>query len=553
MPVSDSTIEQRSPTSARYRVVREILIIVAFAGLWCLPRLALFEDRVMMCDDYVLDAYANVYDVFFIREYRPLGGVYPMIGKTLVPGFFATSLPLLFNALFIGGICRLIYGFLRNLNNPPLPAAAWAFLFAWHPVINDFSAWNTVGFQIVACLFALTGFVAIWKARPLTWLLGVTLLTSSLLTYQLMIPIPACLVVLFTVHRLVVDRTWEWRRALSSIAALATSAALFLVYVKIWSPLLFPESESGSLRSSTGILDEWKGLVMQSINLHLNLYQTPLAHYFGISESLQLWYLVPVGFAVGGFLLLAAGVLTRRLRPTPSVLLWGCWIALPSIAILPLWLTNLYTDWRISLVVLLPQIIVLGSMTGVLSATFPSSPQPHRWSPTITAMTAIPVIVALCLVPVTWTDCEHRLADFRHDQAIAQSIEAFRDSLGPDADRHTVAYVDPGRPVLSLPPDTHALMKANTIINTYSTFAYNSQFAAAILRWHGFRLADEFVLEATQTPATEGTKSDIKKRHAPMPYVIHDRDRAASYIVGHPQWSPWIEASEANAEMAQQN
>ena len=147
------------PVMINSRTFRRIgLSVLACSFIWVLPRLVLFSEPLMLCDDYVSAALSNLYDVYFINEIRPLGGIYPMLCKTLFPNFFSTSMPLVLNGILVGVLGATMLRIMAQIGTAELPSWLLISGFLCHPAINDFTAWNSVGFHIVACIWHCSAF-----------------------------------------------------------------------------------------------------------------------------------------------------------------------------------------------------------------------------------------------------------------------------------------------------------------------------------------------------------------------------------------------------------
>lgn len=532
----------------------QLASVMVFAGLWAAPRFCLFQDATMMHDDYFMAACRNVYDSFYLQEYRPLGGVYPTLCKWIFPDFYATNIPLYLNALLIGTICRFLYDACLCMKCGKWASAAAMLLFLWHPVLDDISAWNTPGFALVAVILAMGGFRAAWRGGRTAILLATFLLVCSLATYQLVFSVPMCMAIMLFCHKGTAQQEWEWKRLLSTAGAMGAAAAIYLVYVTVISPMVFGAfSTSPSAKPLAEVLADWRGLAMQTLNLYLNLFYSAFSHYIGVRRALSSWYYVPVGIAGVGILTLVLGWYRKRIRLWAGPLLLITWLALPALGILPFWPIAVYTEWRVSFVLLIPQVLALASIAAVLDAAFrdqglEANASPKGWTHRMPATVGVavragfPVLLgatACSLLPVTATDCRMRLDDYRHDRAIVDSIRAFRDSNPGTATSHRVAYVQPKRPVLSLRGDEPALMKANYVINTYSSFSYGKIWAYAMFRWyHLDSLTEE---ELQRIPLSEATMRTEQRRtrFADLPYVVHYPSQNVSVVVGMPQWLTW--------------
>jgi len=513
-----------------------------FALLWCAPRLWLFHDNIMMHDDYFMAAYDNVYDVFFIKEYRPLGGVYPTLCKWLIPGFYASNIAIAFNAVLIGTICSLLFGIFLSLGGGGLFSLLITLLFAWHPIINDISAWNVQGFELVACILSLYGFRIAWRANIRSFFYSVILITCSLATYQLMIPIPMCLSIMFFLHYGVVENEWKWKAFFSVVGSLITSTILYLIHVFFVSPMIFGASGNISMNSPFYLLTKLNGVLMQTINLYLNLFYSIFSFYIGAPRALSLWKYAPLTIAGIGALTIMLALWKKRIRIWNAPALMLVWVALPFVAILPLWLINFYTEWRISVIVLIAQLSVVASIAGLLARNIQMNRiSGQNYSPNFVlkwGMFSVIVIVATLTLPVTSADSKMRLDDYRHDLAIIDSIKQFRDSSNASA-LYRVAYIEDERKVLSLNGSESVLMKANYIINTYSTFSYGKIWAEAMFRWYGIQSIPLDEAAAIALSSNNEIVDVRASRHTSLPYVIHYPSQNISIVHGSPQWYTW--------------
>lgn len=545
---NNSEPEITQPQSLARSVLTTLATVCVFALSWAAPRFWLFQDSAMMHDDYFMATYDNVYDVFFIKEYRILGGVFPMLCKSVFPGFYGTNIPIYLNALLMGCICAVLYRILVAMKCGSQTAAITTLLFCWHPIIDDISAWNTMGFALTSVLFVLGGFCCGWTGTKRGIALGTVCIWCSLATYQLMIPLPMVLTIMVFFHKGAIDGAWEWKRAFSVAAAMVLALILYLSYVLIMSPMIFGQFDTGAgIKSPSDVFGDRQGLKMQTVNLYLNLFYSLFSHYTGIKRGLSLWYYAPLAIVGLGFVTLAWGVYQKRIRILSAPLLMTCWLVLPFLAIAPLWFIPLYTEWRISIIVLIPQVIVIGSIAATLQqmANGPvcgDRKNHHRdWRHSLVPF-ALPIVMlaaAVLMLPVTIADCRMRLDDYRHDRQIVESIRTFRESLGSEADMHRVVYVLADRPVLTLTDSDRPLMKANYLINTYSTFSYGKIWAYAMFRWYALDSMSEEDLTINSL-TFEPHSVDLKtKRYAELPYVMHYPGKKISVVIGSPQWFTW--------------
>ena len=527
-----------------------VATVLAFALSWAIPRFWLFRDTAMMHDDYFMAAFDNVYDVFFIKEYRILGGVFPMLCKSVFPGFYGTNIPIYLNALLMGSICAVLYRALAAMKCAPLLAATTTLLFSWHPVVDDISAWNTMGFALTSALFVLGGFCFGWNGTVRGLVIATCCIWSSLATYQLMIPLPMVLTIMVFVHKGAIDGAWEWRRAFNVAAAMVLALVFYLAYVLFISPMVFGPFDNGSgIKSFGQVFADSQGLKMQTINLYLNLFYSLFSHYAGIKPGLSLWYYAPLAIVSLGLIALTWGVSQKRIKILSATLLMTCWLGLPFLSIAPLWFIPLYTEWRISFIVLIPQVMVIGSIAATLrhfategvSSVADDSPRRVRYCLQFLLPCAVLSIAGL-MVPVTIADCQMRLDDYRHDRKIVDSIRAFRNSLGDLADDHRVVYRLDERPILSLTGTERPLMKANYLINTYSTFSYGKIWAYAMFRWYDLPSINEEELDAGNLTNEPNSVDQKLMRYADLPYVIHYPKQKLSVVVGCPQWFTWTVA-----------
>jgi hypothetical protein len=513
-------------------MLRTAGLVIVFAMLWSLPRLYLFRDAAMMHDDYFMASYDNVYDVFFIREYRIAGGTFPMLCKWLFPNFYGSNTPIYVNALLMGCVSALLYRMLLKLKCGDSLAVASTLLFCWHPVVDDISAWNTMGFALTAAVLVIGGFSSAWTGTKMGFGWATLMILWALATYQLMLPLPMCLTIMLFVHKGVVENSWEWKRAFSVAGAMFVALMIYLFYVAVVSPVIFGPFAGG--------------LWMQTLNLYLNLFYSLFSFHAGIKPGLSLWYYVPLLIAAMAMLTVSVGVYRQRIRLVLAPLLVGCWLGLPFLAIAPLWFIPLYTEWRISFIVIIPQVIVIGSLLATVKYVAAADPT----GTSCNSMSRVDQILAYsiaggCLaaattmIPVTFADCRMRQEDYRHDVQIVESIRNFRQSLGEKADTHRVVYVLGKQQTLAMQGDERTLMKANYVINTYSTFSYGKIWAYAMFRWYQLESVREEELDMVGL-SSEPHEVDLKtKRFADLPYVQHYPERGLSVVVGVPQWFTW--------------
>jgi hypothetical protein len=523
-----------------------IAAILSFSALWAAPRFWLFQGPAMMHDDYLMAAIENVYQSFYVREYRILGGVYPMLCKWIFSDFYASSTPIYLNALMIGSLCMMLYQLMIAMNCSRVVSAATTMFFCWHPVIDDLSAWNTPGFGLLAAVMITGAFFFAWSATKLGIAVATVLIFCSLASYQLMLPLPVCLTVLLFAHRAAVDHQWEWKRAFSVAMAMILALTVYFGYMLILSPLIFGPFEGSGFRTFSELMIESRGLAMQSLNLYLNLFYSLFSFHAGIKPGLSLWYYVPLLIAAVALLTVSVGVYRQRIRLVLAPLLVGCWLGLPFLAILPLWFIPLYTEWRISFIVIIPQVIAIGSLLATVKYVAAADPI----GTSCNSVSRVDRILAYsiaggCLaaagtmIPVTVADCRMRQEDYRHDVQIVESIRNFRQSLGEKADTHRVMYVLGKQQTLAMHGDERTLMKANYVINTYSTFSYGKIWAYAMFRWYQLESVREEELDMMAL-SSEPHEVDVNtKRFADLPYVQHYPERGLSVVVGVPQWFTW--------------
>jgi hypothetical protein len=527
-------------------MLRTAGLVIVFAMLWSLPRLYLFRDAAMMHDDYFMASYDNVYDVFFIREYRIAGGTFPMLCKWLFPNFYGSNTPIYVNALLMGCVSALLYRMLLKLKCGDSLAVASTLLFCWHPVVDDISAWNTMGFALTAAVLVIGGFSSAWTGTKMGFGWATLMILWALATYQLMLPLPMCLTIMLFVHKGVVENSWEWKRAFSVAGAMFVALMIYLFYVAVVSPVIFGPFAGGGVKSVAEVFNDRRGLWMQTLNLYLNLFYSLFSFHAGIKPGLSLWYYVPLLIAAMAMLTVSVGVYRQRIRLVLAPLLVGCWLGLPFLAIAPLWFIPLYTEWRISFIVIIPQVIVIGSLLATVKYVAAADPT----GTSCNSMSRVDQILAYsiaggCLaaattmIPVTFADCRMRQEDYRHDVQIVESIRNFRQSLGEKADTHRVVYVLGKQQTLAMQGDERTLMKANYVINTYSTFSYGKIWAYAMFRWYQLESVREEELDMVGL-SSEPHEVDLKtKRFADLPYVQHYPERGLSVVVGVPQWFTW--------------
>jgi hypothetical protein len=507
-----------------------------FALLWCLPRLPLFQVAAMMHDDYFMAGATNVYDVFFKQEYRILGGVYPTICKWLFPDFYSSRIPIILNALMIGVICGQLYRVLLLLRLHSAVAAAVILLFCWHPVINDLSAWNTPGFALVAAILSIASFLIAWKGDTRNCLIAASMVAASLATYQLMLPIPMCLAVLVFAHHAAVLQIWEWRRLISVAAAMLFGLLIYLIYVIFISPILFGRFEGSAFKSIDEVVSNSRLLLHESISLYLNLFSSPLSHSFGVKFAMQNWYYVPMSMLLLAAVMIVVRIVQKRVSVLLSPLLLATWAGLPFLGILPMWLIHISTkEWRISFIMLIPQIVVFGSILGMVLTPAVNRVPFRRYVFGFCSA----LLVSLLLARATYADCRMRTEDFRHDLGIVTSIREFRESLGRESGSHRVLWLPSPRPVLQIQGNERALMKSTFLINTYSTFSFGSIWANEMFSWYGL---EPYTVEGLTFDVLQNephVTTPLRRRLHTLPYVMHFRERRLSVVVGERQWYSW--------------
>jgi hypothetical protein len=529
-------ISERSPDQ-EYSIRQFLGLAGMFALLWCLPRLPLFQVAAMMHDDYSMARAANVYDVFFTQEYRILGGVYPTICKWLFPDFYSSRIPIIFNALMIGVVCAQLYRVLLLLKLHWTVSASVILLFCWHPVINDLSAWNTPGFALISAISIIAAFSIAWKGDTRNCLVAASMVAGSLATYQLMLPIPMCLAVLVFAHHAAVLRVWEWRRITSVAAAMLLGLLTYLIYVIFISPVLFGRFEGSAFKSIDEVLNSSRLLLHESISLYFNLFSSPLSHSFGVKFAMQNWYYVPMSMLLMTAVMIVVRIVQKQVPALLSPLLLATWAGLPFLGILPMWLIHISTkEWRISFIMLIPQIVVFGSILGmVLTPAVTRVPFRRRY----VFATCSALSVSLLLAKATYADCQMRTDDFRHDLEIVTSIREFRESLGPESASHRVLWLPSPRPVLQIQGNERALMKATFLINTYSTFSFGSIWANEMFLWYGLESSTAEGLTSEILKKEPHLTTPLRRRLQTLPYVMHFRDRRLSVVVGERQWYSW--------------
>jgi hypothetical protein len=447
----------------------------------------------------------------------------------------------------------ILRGRIRPLAAPLLlgcrrvPALAVTALFSWHPIIDDISSWNAMGYALTAGILAMAAYFLAWRATAWGIGLAAVCVFCSLATYQLMVPLPVCMAVMVFVHLGVVEERWEWRRTFAVAAGIGLAFAIYLVYVVVLSPMIFGRFEGASLSSPADLVANFSALVSQTINLYLNLFYTPLSYYGGVLFGLGHWYYLPAAIVASGAAVLLIGILRGRIRPLAAPLLLGCWIGLPFLAIAPLWFIPMYTDWRISFVPLLAQVMVLGSIMATLVSLERRSPEEADaaaglgQAPRVLGYVALVTLVVCIglLAPVTHADSRMRIADYRHDVALVESIRTFRRSLGEGAEAHRVAYVEGERSTLALTGQERAMMKANYLVNTYSTFSYGKLWAHAMFRWYGLSSITSDELEEIALPDSPALVEGRITRFTDLPWVEHYPEQRLSVVVGSPQWFTW--------------
>ena len=491
----------------------------------------------MLCDDYVSAALSNLYDVYFINEIRPLGGIYPMLCKTLFPNFFSTSMPLVLNGILVGVLGATMLRIMAQIGTAELPSWLLISGFLCHPAINDFTAWNSVGFHIVACIMALFGVLLAWRGTLRDVVFGSALLAFSTLSYQLFMPVAGAVALLLFVHHGCLDRHWPWHKFLCSVLAFGMAAGTFVFYSRVVSPFLFATVGSGGIAALSQI--NFSGAFHQTIALYLNIFCAPLCYWLGIEYAMRAWYIVAALVYAAGAMVLFLACRRQRIRFSAAVLLMSTWFLLPFATATPLWLSRVYTDWRISMMILFPLLFVIGSMFAVAQRAKAeqhgrdSRPRGNR----LALMMAISVLVVLAAS--TMYDCRLRVDDFRHDQSIIAAIRTAPARLGIDKNKQRVLFLPAVRTVVGLAGDERLLNEGSQVVIGYSTLSYGTQFPFHMLKWNSIN-AD--LCDQDQVDALKGKRLEecMNIRVARLPYVLHFPEESTSVVVGTEQHKSWV-------------
>ena len=501
----------------------------------------------MMHDDYFMAAADNVYNVFFHSRVSHPGRRVPIRLQVDFPWVLQHKYPDLHQRVAGRLHCNAALSALDRHEMPYRRGGGNEQPVLFASDHQRHSAWNTMGFALTSAIYVMAAFFCGWSGTKRGIACSTALITCSLATYQLMMPLPMCMTIMLFVHKAVVHRQWEWKRAFSVALAMALATAIYLVYVVVLSPMIFGPYEGAGIKSLSQVWADRDALITQTKDLYLNLFYTPFSFYAGVKPALSLWYYAPLTIAGIGLAVVTVGVYKRRIGFLTAPVLLGCWLGLPFLAIVPLWFIPLYTEWRISFIVLITQVIALGSIAATIqqlaarTSTEATSDRgetvvakPVRWG-----LPAIIALLAILMIPITVTDCKMRLDDYRHDRRIVESIRAFRNSLQDAAKDHRVAYLAANRDTLTLEGDEPALMKANYVINTYSTFSYGKIWAYAMFRWYDLDSITEKELNGVALPEDATLVEQERIRFGVLPYVRHYREQKLSVVVGSPQWSTW--------------
>ncbi len=521
--------------SAKFRRIAFSTLACTF--IWTVPRVQLFSEPLMLCDDYVSASLSNMYDVYFINELRPLGGVYPMLCKTLFPDFFSSSIPLVLNAVLAGFLGTTILRLLAQFGTGWF--ASWILTsgFLLHPAINDFTAWNSVGFHIVACIMALSGVLLAWEGSFWNVLAGVILLAFSILSYQLFIPVAGAVALLLFVHNGCRNEQWLWRRFSFTVLSLGAAALTFVVYGRVLSPWLFNTVESGAIGSVSQV--DLSGVIPQTIALYLNVFCAPLCYWLGIENAMRTWYLVVASIYAAGALILAISWWRQEIRFCPALVLMFTWLVLPFATATPLWLSSLYTDWRISMVILLPLVFVVGSMLAVAVGAQPKQHLTEFGSRSNRVTVAVAVPGLLLLAASTAYDCRLRVDDFRHDQRVIAAIRTAPERLGFDKGRHRILFQPLPQTGITLAGDELLFTEGSRVVMGYSTLSYGAQFPLYMLSWNAIRaeLCDQNQVNELREPRLEEC---INVRVARLPYLLQFPNNSTTVVVGTEQHRSWV-------------
>lgn len=514
-------------------------LIIVFALAWVLPRYQLFTENVMMHDDYVLSNSVGAVIGQSLIAHRP-SSMYLILGTLyLIPNLFSSNVSMIISALSMGAVSLLLWKLLQFIFKEKNKSLNFfmILLFLFHPVINDFSAWNTVVHQVWALLTALLAFYFIWNRGVFYFIVGTVLMFITVSSYQLMLSIPLAIGFLLFFHLGTLNEKWHFSKMIRLIAGLAIASILYVVYMKYISHYLlkFYTIPVDQVTHIDLVFPNLKESFFRTLDVYLNLYFPLLTHYVGANIGLSYWKFVPLTvLCIGGISILVL-IYKKRIKFIPSILIFFVWLILPFVAMMPFWIISIYTEWRVSVIMFIPQIFVFSSILLTFSIAIQSLN--HDCISRIYKASVIFVFILIygVLLPVNAFDIKMRVEDYLYDRSIADNIKAYWQSEGIDISDYRVVYKKSDSKTVV--ERGNLLTKANVFINTYSTLSYGKIWGNAFMRFHDFTILDYETVQHLEADPSIRKEINFKRneRLIPLPFVVHYPDDKISIIYGMPQ------------------
>jgi len=521
------------------QLVFNLGLILAFSLAWALPRYQLFTENTMMHDDYVLSNSVDSVVGQSLITHRPTSMYFILGALYFIPNLFSNNISMILSALSIGVVSFFLFKLLNLILTEKEKYITFLtiLIFIFHPVINDFSAWNTVVHQVWALLTAVLAFYFIWNRGALYFVVGTILMFLTVSSYQLMMSIPLVIGLLLFLHLGSINKNWNYSQIVRLIASQAIASILYFIYMKYVSIYLLrvysiPQEIVTQVDLS---FPDLKESFFRTLDIYLNLYLPLFSYYLGANTGLSLWKYIPLFLlSIGGFSILVL-IFKNRIKIIPAVLLGLTWLILPFVSMMPFWIISIYTEWRVSVIMFVTQIFVLASILATFSVAIQSFYNNSIYKLYRLSLIVVFISIYAIILPVNSFDIKMRVEDYQYDLSIADNIKQYWEKKNISISEYRVFYRKPD--LKTVVEKGNLLTKANVFINTYSTLSYGKIWGDAFMKFHGFQTVEFEAIKGIDFSKSNQELSNFNRieRLIPLPYVIHYSDEKISLIYGMPQ------------------
>jgi hypothetical protein len=292
------------------------------------------------------------------------------------------------------------------------------FIFLSHPILTDYLVWNTLSSANLAWAFVLLGYWAQLRTGRYTLAIGVALGFLGLGTYQIVIGLPAMLVLAEATLRLASNGEGiPWKRRLVWVALPIFLYGLYLLVSDgLWAYSISQGTSSG-VRGLPSLSEMFipsfiRQRYDQSSHGYFNVFQPLLSYYFGGAAAWRggwiAWAVialsVPISLSIArvpGRVLIACSTMFLCALLMPMVFHW--------------FVSHSSSGWRVAIGMLLAFCLWFVVLSMILLK--------HKQLDIVAFGNLIAVIFLISLVPVTITDAENRAEGFKVTKNL---IEFFR-------------------------------------------------------------------------------------------------------------------------------